>query len=325
VVAAIVRGREVGGYTSFADFVHRVDPVVLNKRVVEALAKAGAFDSLGIPRSDLLTMARDTGEAKVTLRERVEDTLEAVVTQKRNEQAGQFSLFGGDAHHQLSEIPAAPDALPNAVLLAAEKEMLGLYVSDHPLLAVEDALRAVTDLRLADAAHSPNNGATRTAGGLVTRLAKRFTKKGEPMGTFVLEDLAGAMEVVVFPAVYAKTEPYLLKDAIVCVKGKVEVRDESEPPKLVAQEIWRPNLETGGDPLVLRIPKARAPALIDPLKEVLQAHPGSTPVQVHLVGDDGEHVLKLRIADSLRVERRNGLYAELKTLLGSAALVESRA
>jgi DNA polymerase III subunit alpha len=291
---------------------------------VEALAKAGAFDSLGIARSDLLTIGREPGEVKVTLRERVEDTLEAVVTQKRNEQAGQFSLFGGEEHQQLSEIPAAVDTIPHAILLASEKEMLGLYVSDHPLLAVEAALREHTDLHLADARHSNNNGATRTAGGLVTRLAKRFTKKGEPMGTFTLEDLAGAIEVVVFPAVYVKSEPLLANDAIVCVKGKVEVRDESEPPKLVALEIWRPNLEAGGDPIVLRIPKAKAPDLIDPLREVLQAHPGATPVQVHLIGEDGEHILKLRIADSLRVERRNGLYAELKTLLGSAALVDSR-
>jgi DNA polymerase-3 subunit alpha len=144
------------------------------------------------------------------------------------------------------------------------------------------------------------------------------------MGTFTLEDLAGAIEVVVFPAVYAKAESMLANDTIVCVRGKVEVRDEGEPPKLVAQDLWRPNLEDGGEPLILRIPKSKAPTLIETLKEVLEAHPGRTPVQVHLVGDEGEHVLKLRIADSLRVERRNGLYAELKTLLGSGALEESR-
>src|SRR5207249_8893520 len=161
----------------------------------------------------------------------------------------------------------------------------------------------------------------RTAGGIVTRLVRRFTKKGEAMAVFVLEDLDGAVEVVVFPSVYQKAETVLANDTNVCVRGKVEVRDEGEPPKIVAAEIWRPDLEAGADPLVLKIPAASCtPVLIDKLKETLHAHPGPTPVHVHL---EGVGKLKgLRLSDEFRVERRNGLYAEIKSLLGSGATVE---
>ncbi len=318
VVAAIIKCRGDVPFTSFSEFVHRMDPVALNKRVVESLAKAGAFDSLGVTRSDLLQVDRDKG---VVLRDKVEDMLDAVATQKRNEAAGQFSLFGGGESEQLSEIPPSGEEIPQPLLLAAEKEMVGLYVSDHPLLAVEPALRACTDLRIADAHAAAATAATKTAGGIATRIVRRFTKKGEPMATFTLEGLDGAIEVVVFPATYAKAEQVLVNDAIVCVKGRVEVR-EDEAPKIVAMEVWRPNLEAGGDPLVLKIPTARAPMLVNQLKEVLQAHPGPTPVQVHLVAEDATVVRKMRIPDSLRVETRNGLYAELKSLLGSGVSIE---
>jgi DNA polymerase-3 subunit alpha len=317
VVAAIVRARGAGPFRSFEEFVTRNEATVLNKRVVEALAKAGAFDSLGARRSDLLTVDREKG---FVLRLEVENLLDAAARMKRDEETGQGAFFSSGDIGGLTLLPSVEE-LPQQMLLAAEKDMLGVYVSHHPLLAVEGALRASTDLRIADAAHA-QMGVMRTAGGIVTHLVRRFTKKGEAMAIFALEDLDGAIEVVVFPSVYAKAEAVLANDVIACVKGKVEVRDDGEPPKLVAVEIWRPNLEAGGDPLVLKIPKDRAPALITPLREVLESHPGPTPVQVVLVGADGEQVLKLKISDSLRVERRNGLYAELKSLLGSGATVE---
>ncbi|MCA1833156.1 MAG: DNA polymerase III subunit alpha [Actinomycetota bacterium] len=320
VVAAIVRARADRPFASFADFVHRVDPIALNKRVVEALTKAGAFDSLGLDRSTLLTISVDKG---LVLADRAAQMMDAAAEQRRNEQIGQFSLFGGseEAHGQpMAELRSNGEELPQTILLAAEKEMLGVYVSHHPLLSVEGALRASTDLRVADAAAAPQ-GFARTAGGIVTRLTRRFTKKGEAMAIFTLEDLDGAIEVVVFPSVYQKAEALLANDVIVCVKGKIEVRDESEPPKLVAIDIWRPNLEAGGDPLVLRIPATSCtPVLIDKLKETLHAHPGLTPVHVHLEGGGKPKVL--RLSDQFRVERRNGLYAEIKSLLGSGATIE---
>jgi DNA polymerase-3 subunit alpha len=194
--------------------------------------------------------------------------------------------------------------------------MLGLYVSDHPLLEVEKALRASTDTPIADVASAPE-GTTRCIGGIVSRLAKKFTKKGEAMAVITLEDLAGAIEVVVFPSSYEKFSKLLIRDAIVCVKGKVDLRDEQ--PKLVALEIWQPNLAAGGDPLVLDIAATECtPGFVEQLKDVLSSHPGLTPVHLRLTS--GEDTKVLRLPDDFRIERRNGLYAELKTLLGAGAM-----
>ncbi len=322
VVAEIIRERERGGpFASFADFCHRVDPAALNKRLIESFVKAGAFDSLGLNRADFLTWGTDTrtGEARLVLSETAGKMLDGAADDRRKEQEGQSSLFGAEEKQALMTVngPSPSDAdMPRSALLAAEKEMLGLYVSDHPLLEVERALRASTDTPIADCASAPE-GSTRTVGGLVSRLAKKFTKKGEAMAVVMLEDLAGAIEVVVFPSSYEKFAPLLAKDAIVCVKGKIDLRDDA--PKLVALEIWKPNLAAGGDPLVLDIPAAECtPGFVEQLKEVLSSHPGLTPVHLRL--NSGENTKVLRLPDDFRIERRNGLYAELKTLLGAGAM-----
>jgi DNA polymerase-3 subunit alpha len=319
VVAEIIRERERGGpFASFADFCHRVDPSALNRRVVESFVKAGAFDSLGVSRADLLAWGTDarTGERRLVLSDAAAAMLEAAASYRRNEEAGQSSLFSVETHHALVDPAPSGADISRAALLAAEKEMLGLYVSDHPLLEVEQALRASTDTPIAEVAAAPE-GSVRVIGGIVSRVAKRFTRKGEPMATVTVEDLAGAVEVVVFPSAYERYGALLERDAIVCVKGRVDLRDEQ--PKLVAMEVWRPNLAAGGDPLVLTIPaEACTPALVERLKEVLHAHPGLTPVHLRLTSEGGTKLL--RLADDYRVERRNGLYAELKSLLGAGAL-----
>ena len=319
VVAEIIREREKNGpFSSFADFCHRVDPTALNKRVVESFVKAGAFDSLGVNRPDLLAWGTDTrtGERRLILCDSAGTMLDAAASYRRAEEAGQSSLFSVEEHHALSDPSPSGVEISRSELLAAEKEMLGLYVSDHPLLEVDQALRASTDTPIAEV-FSVAEGVVRTVGGIVSRFAKRFTKKGEQMAVITLEDLAGAIEVVVFPSSFEKFAPLLVKDAILCVKGKVDLRDEA--PKIVALEVWRPNLEAGGDPLMLSIPaESCTPALVAKLKEVLSSHPGLTPVHLRLLS--GEKPKLLRLPDDYRVERRNGLYAELKTLLGSAAL-----
>jgi DNA polymerase III subunit alpha len=319
VVAEIIRDREKNGpFSTFADFCHRVDPTALNKRVVESFVKAGAFDSLGVNRPDLLSWGTDTrtGERRLVLSESAGTMLDAAASYRRAEEAGQSSLFSVEQHHALADPTPSGVEISRSELLAAEKDMVGLYISDHPLLEVAQALRASTDTPIADII-SAAEGSIRTLGGIVTRFAKRFTKKGEAMALITLEDLAGAIEVVVFPSSYEKFAPLLVKDAIVCVKGKVDLRDEA--PKLVALEVWRPNLEAGGDPLVLTIPADTCtPDLVERLKEVLSSHPGLTPVHLRLVS--GESTKLLRLQDDFRVERRNGLYGELKSLLGSSAM-----
>ena len=319
VVAEIIRERErKGPFTSFADFCHRVDPTALNKRVVESFVKAGAFDTLGLNRADFLTWGTDTrtGEQRLVLSDAAATMLDAAATYRRNEDAGQSSLFSAEEHHALVDPAPSGADIPRAALLAAEKEMLGLYISDHPLLEVEKALRASTDTQIADIA-SMAEGAVRSIGGIISRFAKKFTRKGEAMGIITLEDLAGAVEVVVFPGAFQKFASLLERDSIVCVKGKVDLREDD--PKIVALEVWRPNLEAGGDPLVLTLEaQACTPKLVDELKGILHSHPGLTPVHLRLMS--GANTKVLRLPDDFRIERRNGLYAELKTLLGTGSL-----
>jgi DNA polymerase-3 subunit alpha len=316
VVGKILEQRAVQPFASFEDFVARVDPIVLNRRVIESLGKAGAFDSLGVSRSQLLEIDPEKG---VTISRAAAARADAATADARAREQGQYSLFGGDDADVVNgqaPLPPALHELPKPILLAAEKEMLGTYVSDHPLFAVEGALKASAEHAVPDIASLPE-GAPCSLGGLVTRLQKRFTKKGEPMGVFWLEDLRGTIEVVVFPSAYMQAQAVLAPDAIVCVKGKVDLRDEQ--PKIVAQEIWLPNLEGGGDPLVLSMQAdACTASFVDRLKKVLEGHPGPTPVHLRLRSTSEPKTL--RLPHRFSVKRESGLYAELKVLLGVGAL-----
>src|SRR5207253_4365464 len=168
---------------------------------------------------------------------------------------GQFSLFAGldDASsvNMHSPLPQPIEELPKSILLAAEKEMLGVFVSDHPLFAVEDVLRQASSHKISDLDGLRDQDPV-TLGGIVTRMQKKFTKKGEPMAVFWLEDLQGSVEVVVFPSSYVSAAPLLAADAIVTVRGKIDMRDDEA--KVIAQEIAIPSLDPGGAPLVLSVP-----------------------------------------------------------------------
>lgn len=317
VVGRILAERARNGpFASFEDFVARSDPTVLNRRVVESLAKAGAFDALGVARSQLLEIDAEKG---VVISRAAAARCDAATADARAREAGQFSLFGGEDAPSLevhTPLPPPVQDLDRSLLLAAEKEMLGTYVSDHPLLSVEGALRASAEHSVPDVGDLAE-GAPVSLGGLVTRLQKRFTRKGEPMSVFWLEDLRGSIEVVVFPSAYMQAQALLAADAIVCVKGKVDLRDEQ--PKVVAQEVWLPNLASGGDPLVLSMPaEVCTPSLVDRLKKVLEGHPGPTPVHLRLRSSGDPKTL--RLPHRFSVKRESGLYAELKVLLGARAL-----
>jgi DNA polymerase-3 subunit alpha len=309
VVAHIVAAREEGGhFVDFYDFCDRVDPLALNKRTVESLIKAGAFDSLGHPREGLV---------------QVHETIISDVLRRRGKEAeGQFDLFslaGDDAADAVPEavagnrlpIPAAEFA--KSVRLAYEKEMLGLYVSEHPMMGAERALKRYVECTLSELREG-REGEMRTVGGIVTALVRKYTKRGDLMGTFVLEDLAAALEVMVFPKTMAQYGHLLEDDAIVVVKGRLDVRDDM--PKIIAMEVTRPELALDGGPPV-RV-KVRLNAISDEkvgrLKAILAEHPGDSPVFVHL--ESPQKTTVLRLGDDHLVDAGNGLFAELRVLLG---------
>ncbi len=306
LVAHIVSERQKNGhYTDFYDFCQRVDSSVLNKRSVDSLIKAGAFDSLDHPRLGL-TMV-------------YEQIVETTLARRRERDAGVLSLFGSVGSEDISfddtRIPIPPDEYQKHQRLVEEKEMLGLYVSDHPLMGAEAALRKHVDCSIADTKDLKASD-MRIVGGIVTSLIRRYTKRGDLMATFTLEDLQSTIEVWVFPRTMQEWGNLLANDAVVCVKGRIDDRDDQL--KLVAMEVKRPELSLDGaaEPLNLLIPMSRmSDGLVDDLKKLLSEHPGESAVFLNI----GEK--KMKLSGEFTVNTDNGLIAELRVLLGAAAVI----
>ncbi|MBU6277911.1 MAG: DNA polymerase III subunit alpha [Actinomycetales bacterium] len=310
VESIITTRRRVGRFADFNDFIAKVEPSVCGKRIVESLIKAGAFDSLGHTRKGLLQVH--------------EAVIDAAIDVKRAEAIGQFDLFGGlqaPADTGLQLLPEITLAeWEKATLLAHEREMLGLYVSDHPLHGIEHALAQVADQTVAGLyADERSDGAVVSVGGLITAVQRKTTKQGSPWAIITLEDLAGSVDVMVFPQVYQAAATALAEDAVIVVRGRLDRSDE-DGLRLIALEISLPDLsdaQTG--PLRLTLPASRCvPALVDRLKGILAANPGTTEVHLHLTG--GAKTTVLRLDDHLRVSPTAALVSDLKALLGPNCL-----
>jgi DNA polymerase-3 subunit alpha len=211
-------------------------------------------------------------------------------------------------------VPISDREFDGSRKLAFEKEMLGLYVSSHPLLGVAGALRRQAECSIAEF-RELRDGDTKCVGGVVTNLVRKYTKRGELMAVFTLEDLEAAIEVMVFPRTMLEYGHLLADDAVVCVKGRLDLKEE--PAKIICLEVRQPDLSDGDAPPV-RIklsPGSLTESLVGRLKGLLTEHPGDTPVFIHL----DRHVL--RLPDEFRVDSRNGLFAELRVLLGANGLV----
>jgi DNA polymerase-3 subunit alpha len=274
LVEQLLRERDANGpFTSFHDFAERVPEPVLNKRTVESLIKAGAFDNLGHPRRGLLLV--------------FEQIIDTTVTRRRERDQGVMSLFGDfeDASSGgFDERIVIPDSeFDKGDRLRFEKEMLGLYVSDHPLLGVEAALRRKVDCPVSEAAER-EDGSVVVLGGLITGLARKFTKKGDQMAVFTLEDLDASIEVTVFPRALAEQGHKLHDDAIVTVKGRIDRRDESRLGFMAQDITVLEALDTSSSiPMHLRVPAAALSELkIHQLRRILRDHPGESAVFLHI-------------------------------------------
>ena len=303
---------ENGEFESFYDFAERVPEQVLNKRTVESLIKAGAFDRLGVPRRGLLAS--------------FEQILDTTIERRRERDRGVMSLFGewgdgdGDAPADdggFSERIPIPDIeFDKGDKLKNEKEMLGLYVSDHPLFGVEAALKRKVDHALIDLTEM-EDGAQVKVGGVITNLARKFTKKGDQMAVFVLEDLEASIEVTVFPRTLLEQGHKLEDDIIVTVKGRLDKRDESRFG-VIAQTIDVLSGLTDGPapPMRLMLPSHTLDELkIQRLKRILRDHPGDSIVQL----DIGQGKL-LRLADEFRVDIDRAV-GELRMAFGHDAVL----
>ena len=313
VVDAVVAAREAKGrFGSFEDFLRKSPAMVMNKRTIESLIKAGAFDSMQQSRQGLLRVH--------------EAYVDALVDEKRQEAVGQDSLFGGFDEGEAGRVefvvlPPIPSAeWDKQTLLAFEREMLGLYVSDHPLFGIERVLAQHADTSIAALmGDDPKpEGTPVTIAGLITGLQVKRTKKGDLYAVATVEDLDGAIECMFFPKTYLAVSTMLGNDVVCVVKGRVSNRDDAI--SIFAQELTLPDIKDGPrGPVVLTLPTARVTAAVaERLRRVLGEHPGVTEVHLRLT-QPGRSTL-MRLDDALRVTASTALFGDLKALLGPACL-----
>jgi len=303
VTDLIVAERDKNGpYASFFEFIDRVDIQVLNKRTIESMVKAGAFDSLGYSRRGLVEVAYAI--------------VDATIDRRRAEEAGQYSLFGGSDDTTRAEEQEVPEhEWDKKVRLAFEKEMLGLYVSDHPLLGVEKILAQMTDTTIPGLWEKEDRSQA-TIAGVIGSVNRRYTRKGDPMVYFAVEDLQGSVEAVAFPKTVAEHGPMIREDAVVVMRGRVDHRGDDV--KFIAQSVSEPELAADRSVRVRVSASRMSPTVVSKLKSVLLNHPGTSPVYIHMQGETGEKVL--RVGAEHRVDPRSALFAELQELLGPSSV-----
>ena len=312
VVASITTNRQSKGrYTSFGDFLAKVDAQVCNKKTIESLIKAGAFDSLNHTRKGLTMVFLEA--------------IDSVSETKRAEAIGQFDLFGtghGEATTTISgvELDIPLGEWEKMLLLSYEREMLGLYVSDHPLFGVEHVLRAATDIPISQVA---DDGIAHdqivNIGGLITQIQRKVSRQGTSWAIVTIEDLEGAIDVNFFSKVYETHAMNLVEDRVVVVRGRIDKREEA--PRVSAIDMSMPDInQAPTGPLVITLETARCtPPVVDRMKEILRSHPGSR--EVHLRLEDGEKSMVMKLDDGLRITASPSLSADLKAILGPDCLV----
>jgi len=309
VVASIINARkEKGAFTDFSDYLSKVDAVACNKKAMESLIKAGGFDTLGHPRKGLLLVHADA--------------VDAVMSTKKAEAIGQFDLFGGQdaAVSSVFDVRVPDEEWETKHRLALEREMLGLYVSGHPLNGVEHILAAQADTTIPAILEGlVKDGSQVTIGGILASVTRRVNKNGEPWASAQLEDLVGGIEVLFFPKSYLVLGMDVVEDAVVLVKGRVAVRDDKI--SLIANDLAVPDLAAAGvaQPVQVSLPARLCTAdRVGALKQVLAAHPGTSDVHLRLVTGSSSTVL--RLDDGLRVTPTSALMGDLKALLGPGCL-----
>ena len=332
-VEAVLLARKTDGpFASLGDLLARVDSHAANRRVLESLVKAGALDSLGAPRAQML--------------QTLDDAMEAAQLVQRARASGQTGLFDvAEGATPVEESPTGPvEEFSKEELLAMEKEMLGLYISDHPLRHVHDVMATRINASLSRLVDLPDKTLV-TVGGIVTAVKRATTRGGSAMAFVTLEDLTGSCEVIIFPKTYEQVHFLLKRDAVIVVRGKVDIAEQQAKlladrvltledaeevaplPALVASASTNGDADAAGDsPPAARVPGALHVRVdagqlgeegLHRLKELLGRRHGDLPVLLHVRASDREVVMDAR---ELRVAASAELQAELETLLGAGAV-----
>ncbi|MEU9808374.1 DNA polymerase III subunit alpha [Mycobacterium sp. NPDC050853] len=312
VVQSLIATREAkGAFTDFSDYLHKIDIAACNKKVTESLVKAGAFDSLGHSRKGLFLVQSDA--------------VDSVLGTKKAEAMGQFDLFGGAGDDDADAVNVFAIKVPDDEWeekhkLALEREMLGLYVSGHPLNGVAHLLGRQTDTQIPTILEGDIANDTQVrVGGILASVNRRVNKNGMPWASAQLEDLTGGIEVLFFPQAYSVYGAEIADDAVVLVNAKVAIRDDRI--SLIANDLVVPDFSQASDdrPVAVTLPTRQCTIdKVTALKQVLARHPGTNQVHLRLIS--GERVTTLELDQSLRVTPSSALMGDLKALLGPGCL-----
>jgi DNA polymerase-3 subunit alpha len=299
---------EKGRFTSFGDFLSKVPLQVANKRTIESLIKAGAFDSLGDSRRSLFEVHEEATESFSKRKREADD----------NARTGQMGLFDFD-DEEVFEVRPRPE-WDKRFLLAAEREMLGLYVSDHPLAGLELQLAKHRSTTIAELLEGEvaGDGEHVTIAGLVTSVQHRVARNsGNQYAMITVEDFGAEVTVMFLGKTYQEFSPALVNDSIVVIRGRVSVRDDGL--NLQASSVFSPDVgqSLGSGPLVISMPEFRATTdVVTALNDVLIRHTGDTEVRLKLVKGESARLFEVPFPVSVTAD----LYGELKSLLGPACL-----
>ncbi|PRZ31683.1 DNA polymerase III alpha subunit [Antricoccus suffuscus] len=318
VVTMVAAAREQkGAFTSFHDFLRKVDQSACKKNTVESLIKSGAFDSLGHPRRGLLAIHAEA--------------IDAVADVKKQEAVGQFDLFGAMGGEDSDESPLGNTNFEIAIpggewakreKLAFERDMLGLYVSDHPLQGLEHVLASAADASIAsikeEGAYEQN--AVVTIAGILTGVERRMSQKGQFWAKAQLEDLEGSVEVLIFARTFEQVGHLIQDDQIVVVSGRLDSSEDQY--RVRVSDLSIPDLTTqDSSPVTLQIQALRCTKpTVARLRDILRQHPGM--VDVHLRVINGPRTTQVKLDDGLRVTRSPALVGDLKVLLGTDGFVQ---
>ena len=287
VIQAVVKEREENGeFTSLRDFVNRMAGNEVNRRTVEAFIKAGVFDSFGGKRRQYMEV--------------YEGLLDSAIREKKDNMAGQMSLFefmdpGSESSYTGDNLPDIEE-YPEETKLAYEKEVLGIYLTGHPLLQYEKLIKKNSDVSSADFLLNPDTnqigireGRKVALGGMITAVRRRQTKKGDTMAIFFLEDMLGTVECIVWPRVYAENVSIITEDAKVLLKGRVKADDEKDGQLMVDEII--PFEDLGGSLYIRFEDMFSYREKEEELRSVLRSSEGRDRVIIYLNKEKKQKVL----------------------------------
>ncbi|MCX6394512.1 MAG: DNA polymerase III subunit alpha [Solirubrobacterales bacterium] len=321
-VEAILGAREDARFDSIFDFCERVDGRMVNKGAIEALIKAGAFDSTGSTRKGMLAV--------------VEQAISGGQQTRQDAATGQGNLFAGlddDSSVTQSIRPSIPSGeFERKELLAGERDSTGIYISAHPLREVRAAMAKAVDCGIGGLGERKDRERV-TTGGILTKVARVRTRSGDPMIRAVLEDQEGACDLLIFKKGVEKLGHLLEEDRILIVNGELDRKDEGRPTILIREvKEFEPTedeirdaeaaaeVEEAG--ITVRVPASGvAGQVLDDLKDLLAANPGGSPVTLELPAKDGIRTIVL--GDDMKVNASPGVRSQIEALLGVGSLAEA--